>query len=121
MRNSEEKITIIHITQFKELYQEEIGWTKAFEAVIEQLKQEKGEMLYVPAGKYETCSIQLYDNINLYLEAGAELLFIQDYRNYKMVDAEFEGRCKFYGKLVIITTLGSCPIFMLITKLSPSS
>lgn len=84
---------MIHITQFKELYQEEIGWTKAFEAAIEQLKQKKGGMLYVPAGKYETCSIQLYDNINLYLEAGAELLFIQDYRNYKVVDAEFEGKC----------------------------
>lgn len=84
---------MVSIINFKEFYQEESGWTKAFEAAIRYLRQENGGMLYVPVGKYETCSIQLYDNINLYLEAGAELLFIQDYEKYQVVDAEFEGKC----------------------------
>ncbi|MBQ8639102.1 MAG: glycoside hydrolase family 28 protein [Lachnospiraceae bacterium] len=68
------------------------GWTAAFEQAIAALDALGGGLLYVPAGSYETCSIELKSNITLYLESGAELKFIQDAALYRVVQSEFEGR-----------------------------
>ena len=66
---------MVKIREFEEYYNEERGWTGAFEQAVAHLEQEGGGTLRVTPGKYETYSIELKSNITLHLEAGAELLF----------------------------------------------
>ncbi len=66
-------------------------WTAAFQAAIADLRHAGGGELRVPAGAYPTGPIRLYDNMTLYLESGATLLFPQDAKQFPLVDLEFEG------------------------------
>lgn len=80
------------ITDFAEFYTNERGWTDAFKQAISALEQCGGGLLNVPAGNYETFPIELKSHITLSLEAGAKLLFIQDYKGFPVIKSEFEGR-----------------------------
>ena len=66
-------------------------WTDAFRRAAKDADAAGGGMLYVPAGRYPTRSIQLYSNTTLYLNAGAELYYLDDKENYEIVQGEFEG------------------------------
>ena len=59
--------------------------TKAIQAAIDACTAAGGGIVYVPPGEYTTGAIQLKDNVNLYLEAGATLFLSQD-------PADFTGR-----------------------------
>ena len=67
-------------------------WTEAFIRAIDDMKQQGGGVLTVPAGEYPTGSIRLYDNMTLCIESGAALRFHQDAKAFPLIDLEFEGR-----------------------------
>jgi len=52
--------------------------TKAIQAAIDACTAAGGGVVYVPPGEYTTGAIQLKDNVNLHLEAGATLFLSQN-------------------------------------------
>ena len=52
--------------------------TKAIQAAIDACTAAGGGVVYVPPGEYTTGAVQLKDNVNLYLEAGATLFLSQN-------------------------------------------
>lgn len=59
---------------------------------IKRLNEKGGGTLYFPAGKYLTGSIQILSNITIELEAGATLLFSDNFDDYlPFVDMRYEG------------------------------
>lgn len=82
---------MISILDYKDRVNSNCGWTKAFADAIKELRDSQGGTLLVPAGEYRTFPIRLYSNINLQLEAGSRLEFIEDKQGYELIAAEFEG------------------------------
>lgn len=80
----------VNIRDYQQHCTDEGGWTKAFKQAVVDLGA-AGGIIYVPAGEYLTSSIQLESHIELYLESGAILRFIQDKEHYELVETEFEG------------------------------
>ena len=80
----------MNILEYRDHSHQETDWTDAFKAALATLRQ-TGGTLTVPPGLYRTRSIQLYSNINLHIEAGATLFFLDDPAKYELVDTEFEG------------------------------
>ena len=78
---------MLNIREFEKYCTAEKGWTGAFEEAVAALERAGGGTLVVPAGVYETCSIELKSNMTLYLEAGAELRFIQNWQVYRVVQS----------------------------------
>ena len=72
-----EKEDMISIREYEDKKTEERGWTDAFSAAVTRMESEGGGTLVVPVGRYETFPIELKSNMTLYLESGAELVFIQ--------------------------------------------
>jgi len=66
-------------------------WTEAFIRAVDDLKQQGGGVLTVPAGEYPTGSIRLYDDMTLNIESGARLTFHQDAKAFPLIELEFEG------------------------------
>lgn len=81
-----------NIKDYMQFYDETLGWTECFKKAVDELDEEGGGALIVPAGVYDTCSVELKSNITLWLEAGAELRFIPQKELYKVIDCEFEGK-----------------------------
>jgi len=52
--------------------------TKAFQRAVDIIRNEGGGTLYVPAGVYTLGTLELCDNINVYLEAGSVLVASDD-------------------------------------------
>ena len=65
--------------------------TDAFAKAIEQLSNQGGGRLLVPAGVWFTGPIELKSNINLHLEVGAVILFSGDDKLYSIIKTSFEG------------------------------
>lgn len=66
--------------------------TNLINATIERLHRSGGGTLFFPAGKFLTGSIRLQSNITLELEAGATLLFSDDFDDYlPFVEMRYEG------------------------------
>lgn len=63
----------------------------AIERAIRACADAGGGTVYIPAGDFLTGSIQLYSNVRLYLEHGAQLLFAQEESSYPLVDSRWEG------------------------------
>lgn len=92
---------MINIVQFAGTYHKNPNWTQVFEKAVDQLDSMGGGTIYVPSGIYFTRSIKLKSNMNLYLEAGAVLEFLDDYENYKVVTTQFQGNLeKMYMPLI---------------------
>ena len=69
-----------------------LDWTQAFALAIDDLRQQGGGVLTVPAGDYPTGSIRLYDDMTLEVQSGATLRFHQDAAAFPLITLEFEGR-----------------------------
>lgn len=80
------------ILNYQHYVEKEKGWTKAFEKAVEDLEKEGGGTIYVPAGKYETCSIELKSNMTLYLETGSRLEYFGELEKYKTINFSYIGR-----------------------------
>ena len=60
--------------------------TEAFRRALSVCARAGGGTLVVPAGRYLTGPLDLCSNLNLRLEAGAVILFIQDFTAYEVED-----------------------------------
>ncbi|OAS82512.1 MULTISPECIES: glycoside hydrolase family 28 protein [Metabacillus] len=79
------------IKQFGAIGNGETVNTKAIAQAIEACVQAGGGTVYVPAGRFLTGAIILKSNVNLYLEAGATLLFSNNISEYPVVHSRWEG------------------------------
>ena len=67
-------------------------WTEAFRRALDTLRAAGGGRLTVPAGVYQTGPFQLYSNIELHLEAGATLRFLDKTEAYPLRECLYEGK-----------------------------
>jgi polygalacturonase len=66
--------------------------TKAIAAAINAASKKGGGTIYFPAGKYLTGPIHLKSNITIFIDAGAELHFSDNFDHYlPFVESRFEG------------------------------
>ena len=65
--------------------------TKSINNAIDGLSKKGGGVVAVPAGLWLTGPVVLKSNINLYLAAGATLLFTTDFNEYPLVRGNWEG------------------------------
>lgn len=65
--------------------------TNAFAEAIKVCSEAGGGTVYVPAGDYLTGAIIFKSNINLYLDAGAKILFTNEINDYPVVNSRWEG------------------------------
>lgn len=66
--------------------------TKAIEKAITAASKAGGGTVYFPAGKYLTGPIHLKSNITIFIDAGAELHFSDNFDDYlPMVESRYEG------------------------------
>lgn len=66
--------------------------TRAIEKAIAAAVKAGGGTVYFPAGKYLTGAIHLKSNITIFIDAGAELHFSDDFDDYlPMVESRYEG------------------------------
>lgn len=66
--------------------------TRVINRTIDKLARDGGGTLYFPAGTYLTGSIHMKSNITLDLDAGATLLFSDDFKDYlPFVEMRYEG------------------------------
>lgn len=66
--------------------------TEAVKKAIDAASKAGGGTVYFPAGKYLTGPIHLKSNITIYIEAGAELHFSDNFDDYlPMVESRYEG------------------------------
>jgi len=69
-----------------------IKCTGAIKKAIAAASRTGGGTVYFPAGKYLTGAIHLKSNITIFIEAGAELHFSDDFNDYlPMVESRYEG------------------------------
>lgn len=94
-------MNVKNIRDYTDRKTKEKGWTDAFKQAIADMEEEDGGTLFVPAGIYETCSIHLKDNMNLELDAGAVLRFLDKREFFEVVETEYEGiKDKMYMPLI---------------------
>lgn len=65
--------------------------TKAIQSTIDDVHNRGGGVVEVPAGLWHTGPIVLKSGVNLYLAAGSTLLFTDDFDQYPMIEANWEG------------------------------
>lgn len=65
--------------------------TLSINNAIKACSKDGGGKVVVPSGKYFTGPINLENNVNLYLEDGAEILFSTNPNDYPIVHTSFEG------------------------------
>lgn len=84
------KNTVFNVTDYENLVIDN-DWTNAFCKALEDIYENKGGTLFVPAGTYLTRSIELKSNTTLYLDNGSELLFSDEIEKYELLEGNFEG------------------------------
>ena len=93
-----------YITDFGAVNDGYTNNSKAIEDTINHCNSNGGGQVVIPNGLWYTGPIELKSNIDLHLEKGAVLLFSNDYKDYPLINTNFEGyfmyRCKspIYGK-----------------------
>jgi len=74
--------SIFDVRQFGATGRRADNATKAMRAAVDACFAAGGGAVYVPPGQYTTGAIELKDNVNLYLEAGATLLLSQNKEDF---------------------------------------
>lgn len=75
--------------------------TQAIKKAIKVCSKKGGGIVLVPKGKFLSGSIHLENNVNLYLEEGAEIIFSTNPKDYPLVHTTFEGtECMNYSPLI---------------------
>ncbi len=65
--------------------------TKAFNDAMAECSKNGGGTVFVPAGTYETGSIEIFSNTTFHIDAGAKINFVNDISEYPVVDYSWEG------------------------------
>ena len=73
---------VFNVRQYGATGKREDNATKAIREAVDACFQAGGGVVYVPPGQYTTGVIELKDNVNLHLEAGATLLLSQDRNDF---------------------------------------
>ncbi|HEY8500116.1 MAG TPA: glycoside hydrolase family 28 protein [Clostridia bacterium] len=84
-------LSLYNIIDFGAVPDENTLCTDAFEMAVRQCEQSEGGTIYVPAGRFHTGPIRLVSNVNLYLDAGAVLLFSNNINDFPTVYSRWEG------------------------------
>ena len=69
--------------------------TQQIQNAVNECAENGGGTVYIPAGVYVTGTLQLFDNINLYLEAGSEIKGSPNLSDYPPTDYKSEQRNTF--------------------------
>lgn len=80
-----------NIKDFAGYSKDNTDWTMSFAKAVEAVQEKGGGTLFVPAGTYKTRSIELYSNMTLWLDAGAEISFLDVIEDYEILEGNFEG------------------------------
>lgn len=80
-----------NIKDFETFSNNGTDWTESFAKAVEAVVANGGGTLYVPAGVYKTRSVELFSNMTLMLDAGAELSFLDTIEDYEILTGNFEG------------------------------
>jgi polygalacturonase len=83
--------SVFNVTEFGAVGNGSTVCTSAFSAAVKACSEAGGGTVYVPAGNFLTGSIRLESNMNLYLEAGSILTFVEDVNEYPVVNSRWEG------------------------------
>lgn len=83
--------TIFNVTEFGAISDGITSCTEAFTSAIDKCSKAGGGTVYVPSGKFLTGPVILKSNINLYLDAGAIIIFSNDTAEYPVVNSRWEG------------------------------
>jgi len=83
--------SIYNIIEFGAVKDGKTLCTEAFKKAIKEASDCGGGTIYVPSGSFLTGSIILKSNINLYLEAGSIIKFVNDIEEYPVVLSRWEG------------------------------
>ena len=81
----------ITLTQFRPNTAEAV-WTDCFAQAIAALHKAGGGVLTVPTGEYSTGPIELCSNMELHLEPGAVIRFLNDPAAFPLQECQYEGR-----------------------------
>ena len=81
----------ITLTQFRPNTAEAV-WTDCFAQAIAELHKAGGGVLTVPTGEYSTGPIELCSNMELHLEPGAVIRFLNDPAAFPLQECQYEGR-----------------------------
>ncbi len=65
--------------------------TKAFNDAMKACFDNGGGTVFVPAGTYETGSIEIFSNTTFHIDAGAKINFVNDISEYPVVESSWEG------------------------------
>ncbi len=65
--------------------------TKAINDAVLKCSENGGGTVYVPAGNYQTGSIELFTNVTFHVDNGATLNFVNDVNEYPVIDGSWEG------------------------------
>ena len=84
-------MSVYNITDFGAVGDGVTSCTDSIKKAIKKCASNGGGKIYVPAGKFLTGAIFLESDMNLYLEAGATLLFSNDIEEYPVVISRWEG------------------------------
>ncbi|MDX8045172.1 glycoside hydrolase family 28 protein [Gracilibacillus sp. S3-1-1] len=82
-------MTLFNVKDYQ--LQEETDSSKAIQQAIDACEKAGGGTVYLPSGVYETGPFALKSNMTLYLDAGAELSFIDDFERYPVVKTRWSG------------------------------
>ncbi len=65
--------------------------TKAFNDAVLKCSENGGGTVYVPAGTYQSGSIELFANITFHIDNGATINFVNDVNEFPVIDGSWEG------------------------------
>lgn len=86
------KNTIYNITKYGAIADGKTLCTESFKKAIAACTKNGGGKVFVPKGKYLTGPIHLDNNVNLYLDEGAEIIFSNNPNDYyPLVKTAYEG------------------------------
>lgn len=83
--NRKEEERMLNVCDYGVIGDGKTNNTKAIAAVVEKAQALGGGMIYFPPGKYLTGTIELKDNMTLYLDTGAVILGSADPADYPMI------------------------------------
>jgi polygalacturonase len=83
--------TVFNVTLYGAIPDGTTKATGAFQKALAACEKAGGGTIYVPAGTFLTGPIHLKRNMNLFLDAGVQILFTNDLEDYTVVDSRWEG------------------------------
>lgn len=85
------KTSIFNITDFGAVPDGRTLCSAAFGSAINACEAAGGGTVYIPSGLFLTGPLQMKNNVSLYLDSGAQVIFCRDKDQYPVIDSRWEG------------------------------